>query len=91
MFSLLRNEISDTMPKAPTPALPDSFEAGLGELETLIQSLEDGSLPLEAQMNAYARGTALLKFCEARLNEAEQKIKMLSADTLVDFDITRDE
>lgn len=74
------------MPKVINASLPATFEAGLSELETLIQTLEKDELPLDAQMQAYTRGTILLKFCETRLNEAEQQIKVLSTDnTLVDL------
>ncbi len=80
------------MPKKTNLSLPETFEAGLNELETLIQTLEEGQLPLEAQMNAYARGNILLKFCEACLNKAEQQIKVLTAEgTLVNLDEVQDE
>lgn len=66
--------------------LPDNFEAGLGELESIIATLEKGELSLEAQMEYYSRGSALLKFCGARLTEVEQQVKILNAaDKLVDF------
>jgi exodeoxyribonuclease VII small subunit len=80
------------MPKKTDLSLPETFEAGLSELEALIQTLEEGELSLEAQMNAYARGTVLLKFCETCLNKAERQIKVLTADnTLVDLETMQDE
>jgi exodeoxyribonuclease VII small subunit len=89
MFSFLLLRLIN-MPKTDVP-LPETFEAGLNELEALIQTLETGELPLEAQMNVYARGTVLLKFCETCLNKAEQQIKVLTADnTLVDLDTLQD-
>ena len=38
-----------------------SFEAALGELETLVQNLESGQTSLEDSINAYERGVALKK------------------------------
>lgn len=74
------------MSKLSTLPLPDNFETGLNELETIIATLETGELSLEAQMDCYTRGSVLLKFCEARLSEVEQQIKVLNAaDNLVDF------
>lgn len=74
------------MPNTSDLPLPDNFEAGLEELEAIIATLEKGELSLEAQMEYYSRGSALLRFCGARLTEVEQHVKILNAaDKLVDF------
>ncbi|TJZ74752.1 exodeoxyribonuclease VII small subunit [Chitiniphilus eburneus] len=64
---------------------PESFEAGFAELETLIGELESGNLPLEASLNAYRRGQELLRYCEARLADAEQQLRILEAGELKPF------
>ncbi|MAH05147.1 MAG: exodeoxyribonuclease VII small subunit [Alphaproteobacteria bacterium] len=55
-----------------------SFEAALGELETLVQNLESGQTSLEDSINAYERGVALKKHCEKKLKEAELKIEQIA-------------
>ena len=56
---------------------PQSFEAAIQRLEEIVRQLEQNSLSLEQSMKAFEEGVALGKFCEARLNEAEQKVEML--------------
>lgn len=78
------------MPKAspaepPAPAPPESFEQALAELETLVARMEDGELPLEESLEAYKRGAELLQFCQARLKDAQQQIKVLDGEALQDF------
>ncbi|WP_148716559.1 exodeoxyribonuclease VII small subunit [Chitinolyticbacter meiyuanensis] len=71
------------MPKAAKP--PESFEAGYAELEALIGELESGQLPLEASLAAYQRGQALLQFCQGKLADAEQQLKVLENGELKPF------
>ena len=62
---------------APQSSLPDNFETALAELERIVQSMEEGEMPLETSLAAYQRGVTLLKFCQDRLSAAEQTIKVL--------------
>jgi len=55
-----------------------SFEQALGELETIVRNLETGQAPLEQSIEAYERGIALKKHCEAKLKEAKTKIEKIS-------------
>lgn len=64
---------------------PPSFESALAELETIVASMEAGQLPLEQSLAAYRRGAELLQFCQAKLQEAQQQIKVLEANGLRDF------
>jgi exodeoxyribonuclease VII small subunit len=54
-----------------------SFETGLAKLETIVESMESGEIPLAELLAKYEEGSALLKLCEARLKEAELKIEQL--------------
>lgn len=59
-----------------------SFETALLELENVVQSLENGGLPLEASLRSYERGVQLLKHCQDMLGQAEQKIHLLEGNSL---------
>jgi exodeoxyribonuclease VII small subunit len=62
-----------------------SFEKALEELEALVARMEDGKLPLEESLAAYQRGAELVKFCEAKLADAQARIAILDGETLRDF------
>ncbi|HQR03140.1 MAG: exodeoxyribonuclease VII small subunit [Proteobacteria bacterium] len=64
------------------PPSPPSFEAALTELESIVQSMETGEMPLETALSSYQRGTVLLKYCQEQLSSAEQKIRVLEGNTL---------
>jgi len=51
-----------------------SFEDALTELEQIVRSLESGQQKLEDAINAYERGAALRRHCEAKLAEAEARV-----------------
>ncbi len=57
-----------------------SFEAALAKLETIVDAMEQGDVPLADLLGKYEEGTRLLKVCEARLKEAELKIEKLKKD-----------
>jgi exodeoxyribonuclease VII small subunit len=63
-----------------------SYEAALGELEQIVQRMEEGNLPLEESLEAYRRGSELLKYCQQQLNVAERKIQILENGVLRDFE-----
>jgi len=54
-----------------------SFETALGKLETIVESMESGEVPLAELLAKFEEGTKLLKVCEGRLKEAELKIELL--------------
>ncbi|MBS1154843.1 MAG: exodeoxyribonuclease small subunit [Proteobacteria bacterium] len=65
--------------------MPDNFEAGLAELENLIAALESGNAPLEEALARYQRGIELMRFCESKLADAEQRIRVLEGGELKPF------
>ena len=68
------------------PPIADmKFETALAELETLVHSMEDGKLELEASIAAYQRGMALMKHCQQQLADAEQQVRILEEGELKDF------
>jgi exodeoxyribonuclease VII small subunit len=54
-----------------------SFEAALGQLESIVEAMESGEVPLAELLAKFESGSRLLKICEARLKEAELKIEQL--------------
>ena len=66
--------------------LPQDFETALAELESLVASMESGSLALEQSLIAYRRGAALTRICQQKLAQAEQQVKVLEAGMLRPLD-----
>lgn len=62
-----------------------TFEKALEELETLVARMEDGKLPLEESLAAYQRGAELIKYCESKLADAQQRIAILDGGELKGF------
>jgi len=47
--------------------------------------MEAGQLPLEASLVAHKRGTELLQYCQSRLQDAQQQVRLFEADALKNF------
>ncbi|MBN9694383.1 MAG: exodeoxyribonuclease VII small subunit [Zoogloea sp.] len=56
-----------------------SFETAVSELESIVQEMENGQLPLDQALAAYQRGTQLLRQCQDLLSHAEQSIRVIEA------------
>ena len=59
-----------------------SFEEAMSELESLVESLEKGDLSLEESLKSFERGVELTRSCQRALEEAEQKVRILSKDNV---------
>lgn len=57
-----------------------TFEAGMQELEALVQSLEAGQLPLEESFKAYEAAMKLKNELSALLDEGDRRIRVLTED-----------
>lgn len=67
---------------------PPNFEAALAELESIVTEMEAGHLSLESSLSAHRRGTELLHYCQSRLQDAQQQVRVLEADVLKNFSQT---
>lgn len=71
-----------------------SFETALERLETIVESMESGDVPLAELLAKFEEGNKLLKLCEARLKDAELKIEQLKKQkdgpAFVPFETERD-
>jgi exodeoxyribonuclease VII small subunit len=80
---LLSPSLSENDPTLIEP-IAVSYEAALEELEGLVERMEGGLLDLESSLAAYRRGSSLLKFCQGQLAAAEQQVKILEGEQLMD-------
>ena len=55
-----------------------NFENSLRSLEKLVNQLEQGDLSLEESLKAFETGIKLTRECNSKLDEAEQKISLLT-------------
>ena len=74
--------VTPALSNLPLPMLPDTYEAGLRELEALVRSIEAGDLPLDNLLVSYQRGAQLLNFCREKLQAIESQVKVLDGTLL---------
>ncbi|MGE4276811.1 MAG: exodeoxyribonuclease VII small subunit [Lawsonibacter sp.] len=55
------------------------FEGAMARLEEIVSQLERGDAPLEQAMVLFEEGAVLLRECTKQLNQAEQKVALLTA------------
>src|SRR5713226_7971399 len=58
-----------------------NFEGAMDRLETIVEQMESGKLPLEDLIVRYEEGMNLVKICQERLASAEQKIEMIARNS----------
>jgi exodeoxyribonuclease VII small subunit len=66
------------MPDLPADPAPPTFEGALAELQQIVHDLEGGNLGLEASLARFEAGIGLLRNCYRILEQAEQKIEILT-------------
>jgi exodeoxyribonuclease VII small subunit len=54
------------------------FESSLDQLEQLVGKMEHGEMSLEESLAAYERGVGLYRKCQAALEQAELRVRLLS-------------
>lgn len=54
-----------------------SFEESLKKLETIVDQLEKGDLPLEESLKLFEEGVGLSTSCKKELDQAEGRVQML--------------
>ena len=55
------------------------FEGSMARLEEIVSLLERGDAPLEQAMTLFEEGAKLLRDCTGRLDQAEQRVTLLTA------------
>ena len=56
-----------------------TFEAAMARLEEIVRALEGGSAGLDQSLGLFEEGITLVKISNAKLEGAEQKVKLLAA------------
>ena len=59
-----------------------SYEQALGELESLIQQVEEGTLSLEDGIRSHRRAVLLLRHCERILDAAQTQVDQVAGRDL---------
>ena len=65
-----------------------TFESALARLEDIVQQMDSPTLPLDRLIADYEEGVKLVKVCEARLRDAEQKIEIITRRAQADPELT---
>ena len=68
-----------------------TFEEAMARLEEIVRALDGGSAGLDDSLGLFEEGIALVKLCNAKLEGAEQKVKLLAKGddgNLVETDFT---
>ena len=55
-----------------------SFEEAMARLEEIVRALDGGSAGLDDSLGLFEEGISLVKLCNAKLEGAEQKVKLLA-------------
>lgn len=58
------------------------YEEASQELRTIVADIESGRLPLDDSLRAFQRGTQLLGRCRQLLDDAELKVREVTAKDL---------
>jgi exodeoxyribonuclease VII small subunit len=53
------------------------YESAMNRLQEITEALESGDTKLEQAIDLYTEGLEIARFCEQKLGEAEQKIKVI--------------
>ncbi len=64
-----------------------SFEDSLNRLEKIVESLEQGQVPLDDALKLYEEGIQLSKACAEKLKAAEMRIKKLAKNADGQFEL----
>jgi exodeoxyribonuclease VII small subunit len=64
------------------PSGEPSFEGALAELEKIVARMEGGELSLEEALATHRRGLELARFCQQKLEAAQQQVRVLEGEVL---------
>ena len=68
-----------------------NFSEKMAELDKILRKLEGDALPLKEALSEFEKGIGLVRDCRTYLEEAKQKVAMLSDDGEVPFEPQKNE
>lgn len=70
-----------------------SFEEAMEKLESLVERLEEGDVPLEEAISIYKEGMELSKLCHDKLTIVEEQLTQILTDDgqIKSFAVTEEE
>lgn len=68
-----------------------NFEQALKRLESIVETLEQGTASLDEAMSMYEEGVQLSKQCLEKLTQAELRLKQLSKDVNGNFELSEED
>jgi len=54
-----------------------TFEQAIARLEEIVKNMESGTCALDKSLSLFEEGVKLVKFCNAELDNAEKRVKIL--------------
>lgn len=54
-----------------------TFEEAMGEMEKIVERLEQGDVPLEEAIDLFQKGMTLSKTCHQKLRKVEEKMDQI--------------
>ena len=63
---------------AAQPDTAQSFETALSRLEAIVERMDSDTVPLEQLIADYEEGVKLVRVCQDKLKDAEQKIEIIT-------------
>ena len=84
LFSVARLCLIPRLPVSSKPKQRETelnFEGAMDRLEKIVEQMESGKLPLEDLIVRYEEGMNLVKICQERLANAEQKIEIIARNS----------
>ena len=54
-----------------------TFEEAVARLEQIVRAMEEGKLSLDESLAVFEEGIALVRFCNGKLESAEQRVRVL--------------
>ena len=67
-----------------------TFEEAMGELEALVEAMENDQLPLEELVAHYEKGAGLLRHCEKVLTAAKERIELIEVGNSAEKNLAPD-
>ena len=53
------------------------FEEALEQLDALVHQLEHGDLSIEQSLEAFEKGSTLVKQCQSKIDDAQMKVEKI--------------